>query len=303
MATKTWLLLDTNYLSYRAYHVFGKLSSKGVGTGAVYGVLKDIQVLMDEHATDHVAFCFDHGKGLREQTVTTYKETRRNKVRTEEEAAGYADLRKQVELLKTDYLPGLGLSNVLYADGYEADDVIASLCNNSLGNNQAVIVSADQDLYQLLSDQVSVWNPTQKHMTTKKSFVKEYGVPPEFWARVKAIAGCSSDNIKGMKGVGEKTAAKYFQTCNGPGERAPLKGKLQEIWTWVREYRDYKRNLGLTTIPYPGCPVFQLQTETISPKAWKTLTDKLEMKSLAGDSPKDKKKVKSSIRYSTQGFT
>lgn len=292
MPNRTWLLLDCNYLCHRAHHVFGKLStSRGNATGVVYGVMKDIQILMDEHATDRVAFCFDHGKGIRETKVPTYKESRRNRTFTEEEQVAYKNLREQIDLLKTEYLPNrLGLKNVFYEDGYEADDIIASLVYYSLGEahrrDNAIVVSADRDLLQLVWKETSVWNPTTKKMVTYQSFVDDFDISPGDWCRVKALAGCSSDDIKGVPGIGEKTAAKFF---------AETLSKKHKTFTAANEFiqtDQYKTNLLLTTLPYPGTPKFNLRTEKIDPRKWKSLATELEMSSLKDKAPA--KKVASS---------
>ena len=74
-----------------------------------------------------------------------------------------------------------------------------------------VIVSTDQDLWQLLSgDRVTVWNPRTKKMLTEQAFRERWGIGPSQWADVKAIAGCPGDGVPGVPGVGEKTAAKFM---------------------------------------------------------------------------------------------
>lgn len=282
MPKRTWLLLDCNYLCHRAHHVFGKLSTRGgAATGVVYGVLKDIQILMDQHGTDNVAFCFDHGKGIRETKVPTYKESRRNRVFTDEEQTAYKNLREQIDLLKKDYLPErLGLKNVFYESGYEADDVIASLVKGLSDKEEVVVVSADKDLFQLVWHNVSIWNPTSKKMTTYRSFLDEYGVDPMAWGNVKALAGCISDDVKGVDGIGEKTAAKFFT------KTLPKKHKTYAAAKEFVKTDQFKTNLLLTTLPFPGTPLFHLRTERIDPRKWKSLTTELEMSSLTDKAPK-----------------
>src|SRR6185503_9457013 len=155
--------------------------------------------------------CFDHGKGLREIKYPWYKETRRKKKLTDEQQSQYEAMRNQVKMLRTDIFPRLGLSNILWQDGYEADDLIASCCHNLPDGDQVVIVSGDRDMYQLLSPDVKVYHPIGGSLVTKKSFRKGYGIGPGLWAKTKAIAGDKTDDISGVPRVGITTAIKWIR--------------------------------------------------------------------------------------------
>src|SRR6185436_3339106 len=131
-------------------------------------------------------------------------------------------------------------------DGYEADDLNASICH-AHPKRRKVIVSADSDLYQLLQDNwprkgsTRVYHPITQITLDAGGFEIRYGINPQQWARLKAIAGCSSDEIPGVPGVGEKTAAKFLQGNGGPRSVGiAFEAKL------------INRNLQLTTLPFPG---------------------------------------------------
>lgn len=276
--SRTWLICDMGFLAYRAFHVFNGLRHGAAGTGVVFGVLKDVQTLMEQHATRNACFCFDHGKGLREQRTASYKAHRRDKKLTDEEVAAYTDMRAQVKKLRREYLPRLGFKNVFAQKGYEADDVIAAVVNNLPAGDDAVVVSADKDLYQLLSDKVCLWNPTTKVCTTRERFQAEWGVVPWQWPLVKAVAGCPTDGVVGLAGVGEKGAASYAAGTLKDGT------KKDKINAFILSDK-YKENLDLVTLPYPGVTGFVPEPDEVSPREWRKLADELGMQSIREHAP------------------
>jgi DNA polymerase-1 len=141
--------------------------------------------------------------------------------------------------LREEILPALGFRNIFLKAGVEADDLIASLV---MANKDLfwMIISTDDDLLQLLDRNVYIYNLKSKRIVTPKSFATEYGVSPSLWHYVKAIAGCVSDNVKGVSGVGVKTAIRYL---NGQ-LRGIKKDKIEESKEIVN------RNLKLVKLPY-----------------------------------------------------
>lgn len=273
MSNAPWLLLDCNYLAYRAFHAYGRLSHDDIPTGVVYGFMRDLLTLQDRFATDRLAFCWDFGKPLRCREYQKYKEDRRNKVYTPEELEDYILLRSQIRLLRSQYLPSLGHKNNFYQHGYEADDVIASLVKQSLPpRTDTIIISADHDLFQLLGRYVTMYNPHRKELMTEQLLREQYGVSPTAWVEVKAIAGCSSDNIQGIKGVGEKTAAAFL------GGR--LKETTKAYQAITQGNRIWRRNLKLVELPLYGVKKFKLREDDVSTAAWQALVDRLGFESL-----------------------
>lgn len=277
MSKNVWLVVDVSNLCWRAFHTTGKLSHAGVATGVTFGFLKGVRDLMALHSTNRIAFCFDRGVPKRKLVYGNYKKKRHEKPLTDEEKEAYAALKAQMELLRKDYLPRLGFKNVFSSKGYEGDDVIASVVKNLPPGDEAVIVSSDKDMYQLLTDKVCVWHPVKKEAITKKSFMKEWQLAPRWWSHVKAIAGCDSDGVIGIRGVGEKTAAKFIRS------EIPEDHKISN--TIKANNRLYLDNLALVRLPYEGCPAFKLMKDKVKPKAWKMLTKKLGMKSIVGRVP------------------
>ena len=98
--------------------------------------------------------------------------------------------------------------NLYHAKGHEADDVLATLANNSKG--QVRLVTNDKDLYQVLSKRVSMF--TLKEVRDYQWFKEKYGIEPSLWTSVQSLTGDKTDNIKGVKGVGDKIAIKLLNT-------------------------------------------------------------------------------------------
>ncbi len=269
----TWLLFDSNYLCWRAYHSTGQLSFGMIKTGIVFGYLKTFIDLQGTFLTSKVVHCFDSGVSLRKEICPGYKKSRKGGDNsTDEEKELLGEVRKQIKLLRREYLPEIGSKNVFFQPGYEGDDVIASVCQSLPEGSEAVIVSADEDLFQLLSPTVSHFNPTTKKMITDELFKKEWGINPSDWIMVKALAGCGSDEVIGIKGVGEKTAAKHI--------RGELKANSKVYGAIAKQLDVVQKNLPLVSLPFPGIQQFILQDDKIDKPGWESLTERLGMKSI-----------------------
>ena len=239
----------------------GDLSFQGEPTAVLYGVFRDILQLQELYATSYIAFCFDGGCDRRTRIFPRYKRSRvdANKERSEEEREARRSLRNQIYNLRVKHLPEAGFCNLFYQDGYEADDLIAALVKQYT-EHESIILSSDKDLYQLLRPGVWIWNPVSQKSITVESFQEEWGISPDRWAWVKAIAGCKTDNISGIPGVREKTAVKY------------LIGKTSENQTQkigTLQYDMLAKNLPLVTIPLPGLAPMELRPDEVTAKKWR----------------------------------
>lgn len=273
--TSPWLVLDATYLCYRAYHVFRDLSYDDLKTGVLYGVFRDIVSLTDRYNTRNIAFCFDHGKkeeNLRRQSYPEYK-AKRPRPTTPEQRRLAKEFARQVRKLHTKYLPELGYNNVFYQRGYEADDLIAAVCTTLKERDKhSIIIGSDHDLYQLLAKKVSMWDPRTKELMTKRLFVKKYGVQPKDWIMVKAIAGCSSDNIAGVPGVGEITALRFL--------RGELKKESKLYREIVNSDSIIRRNRRLVKLPLFGLDPIEIRKDNVSNTKWRDTASKLGMRTI-----------------------
>ena len=277
---QVWVLIDGNNLCWRAYHAHKDLSYQDVKTGMIYGILNDILTLRRLCQTNRFVWCFDHGRGIREYRYPFYKESRRIRKITpenEKEEERKSEVRQQIERVRTEYLPGLGYHNIFWRDGYEADDIIASVVTQLPDGDEAVIVSSDKDLYQLVSEDVTVYEPRTKFWHNLKWFWKKYGIDPMEWKYVKAIAGCSTDDVPGVEGVGDLKASAFLRN------ELPDTPFGEETRRKIKEFRkttQYKQNLDIVKIPYKGCPVFQLAVDSVDVDAWKKLCKRLGIRKL-----------------------
>jgi DNA polymerase-1 len=204
------VIIDGNNVCHIVNHGMGHLSNDERRTGVIFGFMKQMLMLSKRMKTKDFIFCWDSQKSFRKEFYPEYKSNRKNKEKTAEEIENRQMLFDQISEIRRDILPALGFNNNFIKTGYEADDLIAYeiLSNNG---KDATIVSTDHDLYQLLNDYTRIFNTSTKKFMTKSDFFEEFNLDPVMYREIKAIAGCTSDFIKGITGVGEITAAKYIR--------------------------------------------------------------------------------------------
>jgi DNA polymerase-1 len=219
----TLLLLDGNSLAFRAFYALPAENFKtagGLTTNAVYGFTAMlINLLRDEQPT-HIAAAFDVSR----QTFRSdrYPEYKANRTSTPDEFHGQIDVTKEV-------LAALGIT-VLAEPGFEADDIIATLATQAEKEGYRVlVVTGDRDSLQLVTDDVTVLYPRKgvSDLTrfTPDAVVEKYGLTPKQYPDFAALRGDPSDNLPGIPGVGEKTAAKWI------AEYGSLEGLVDNVDT------------------------------------------------------------------------
>lgn len=243
-----WLMIDSNNLMARSFFVMPPLEHNGQRTEAIYGFLRSLADLTEIFTGHTPVFCFDLGKPKRMLALPGYKASRIvSKKKAEGTPRCNSFLRDQCQRLRKEVLPRLGFRNVFTEPGYEADDMIASAVGQTDSEDLCVIVSSDKDFYQLLcEDKVSIWCPHRKLELTEGGFRDKWGIHPTDWARLKAMVGCVSDDIPGIPGVGEVTAAKYI--------RKELKENSSGYKKIMHGIPIMTKNLPLVSLPYKGCP-------------------------------------------------
>ena len=291
------LVIDVSYMAHRAFHAIGELAYGSEGTGAIFGLLRDVLTLQDKFQTGRCVFAFDHpARKHRQLDLPAYKSSRlrRYAEESEEEQQARKDFRGQLKKLYRRYLPAAGFRNVFAAAGFEADDIIARVTGTLPPGDEAIIVSSDEDLWQCCSVRplVSCWNPYKNHLTTHAGFMERWGFGPERWAEVKAIAGCKTDDVPGVVGVGEATAAKYIRDELGEDTKA-----FQKI-----ESYPWRANLRIVKLPYRGTPSFKIEPDEVTESKWQDLADALGMKSIRAMVPRTaSRKSKGRVRHG-KGF-
>jgi len=214
---------------------------------AIISFAASINYLSERFLSNNFVFCFDSKYNLRREVYPYYKSKEgRNKKEEDKRIVGYT-----LDYLKNEFLLEEGYVNIFEKKGYEADDIIASIVLNLPKKDESVIVSTDKDLWQLIEENVSIWN--YKSLMTLERFSAKYEIHPTNWKKVKSISGCASDNIQGVHGVGENTAIKFLlmKLANGKIYR-----RILDEWDST-----VKRNLKLIELPYPGTGRFNLQAK------------------------------------------
>jgi len=249
------IILDANGICHQCKHAMGHLSWNDKKVGIIFGFLNQMLSLAKILESNKFVFAWDSKESLRAKIFPDYKKSRR-KDKTEEEKELDAISYAQFDLLKKEVLPEIGFVNSFYLEGYEADDIIASITSTNTSKT-FTIVSSDEDLFQLLSDKVRMYSIRKKQFYTDKNLWKDYGVVPNEWAEVKAIAGCSSDGVPGVPGVGEVTACKFI--------RRQLSTKHQSYRNIQKHRSLIERNRKLVTLPFKNTPQTKLHLkETLS---------------------------------------
>ena len=227
---KKIILVDGNNLLFRsffatAYQGTIMRNSKGFPTNALYGFINMMNRIIKEENPSYIMVAFDKGKTFRHDKYDDYKAGR---------AAMPDELKLQFPKAK-EVLQAMGIK-YYEIDNYEADDIIGTLAKKVDEEDEfiATIVSSDKDLLQLISDEVVVklLKSNDHIMMTKDEFKNTYGIDPIKMIDLKALMGDSSDNIPGVKGIGEKTAIKLltqYKSLDGLYEHIDeIKGKTKE---------------------------------------------------------------------------
>lgn len=195
-------LIDGNAYIYRAYHAITPLSNKqGLPTHAIYGFTNIILRVIREKAPKFLAITFDpKGPNFRHQLYPEYKSNR---------PPMPEDLVVQIPYIKEI----VAAHNILTLEinGVEADDILATAANLlSQQGNAVTIVSGDKDLLQLVSDNITVWDPMSDKIMDQAAILKKYNVPPKKLLDLFSLIGDKSDNVPGVAGIGPKTAEKLI---------------------------------------------------------------------------------------------
>lgn len=265
------LVVDCNAVCYSAYYSMGHLAKKdGRETGVIYGFFSQLQYVCRSQQIAHIVFCWDSRQSLRKKLCPTYKNNRKKEPDSDLVQFGFS----QFDELRDNILPGLGFVNSFQKTGFEADDLIASVCRFPVPQEgqQYIILSSDNDLYQLLTPQVSMFKLKDRTLYTKWDFVAEFKIDPTFWSWVKAAAGCSGDNVVGISGIGPVKACQYINDYSGIRHHKVIDStSSKEI---------IERNLPLVALPFEGTPKLTLDWETLpSYSAWMELCERLEFES------------------------
>jgi DNA polymerase-1 len=204
---KKLVLIDGHALAYRAFHALPPdlATSKGELTNAVYGFTSMLLNVLRDEKPDYIAVAFDVGKSFRHDE---YKEYKAHRIKMPDEMR--TQMARIQEILHAMSIP------IIEMEGYEGDDVLGTLARQASQRGvETLIVTGDTDTFQLIDEHTRVLTSRRPFSDTivydQKGIQKRYGVKPHQLVDYKALVGDVSDNIPGVRGVGEKTAAKLLQ--------------------------------------------------------------------------------------------
>ncbi len=225
-------LVDGNSLAYRAFFALPDTmaTSDGRPSNAIFGLASMLVKLISEHRPRQIVVVWDAGMSGREEVYPEYKSHRPSR----------PDLLKQQWPDLVRLVAAFGYLNVS-VDGYEADDVIATLATSAADEGvETVVVTGDRDAFQLVGERVKVMSTTKGISETvlydEEAVVGKYGVRPDQVTDLIGLRGDTSDNIPGVPGIGEKTAAALLSEF----------GTLEEVLASVDQISGAKRKQNLT---------------------------------------------------------
>ena len=279
-----YLVVDGNSLTYRAFFALptDMATASGQVTNAVFGFTSMLINVLKDHSPDGVLVAFDRAEPtFRHEAEPLYKAQR---------DAAPDILRQQMGLVR-EVLDAVGIT-AIDLSGWEADDLIATVTDGLVeAGNEVIIVTGDRDSYQLVSD------PSVKVLYNKRG-VSDYalydeagieertGVTPALYPQYAALRGDNSDNLPGVPGVGEKTAAKLINTYGGlDGIFAHVDEQTPKLRSNLAEHEERARkNLDLMLLRHDAPIELDIDALEVTPNAdeLKRLFDFLEFRTLAG---------------------
>ena len=258
---KPWVLIDLSFLAHRARYATAELLWEDFHTGILYGFWEQLRTICQSEYvhSNRVVLFFDSRQSYRLRDFPQYKSHRREDL-TEEEKEQLSIMYDQIRLLRQEILPAVGFQ-ICHQTGCESDDLMAQvagqLSRKKLGvpddGERGIIVTADGDLFQCITDYVSWFDPSRRYMYNPISFENNKGIAPDQWGKVKALAGCDGDGVPGIAGVGEKTAIKYLK------EQLPQHHKTYQAIKSEEGQKIYARNKWLVMLPHAKTKPIVLQ--------------------------------------------
>jgi len=278
------LLVDSMAIAYRSKHAVKSLFLKYKEQGRhfdnqiVFTFLDQVKKICNDTKEKDLAFFWDGPSelNLRKKIYSNYKnkeEPDKTALEKEYDSISYDQFNK----LMMDVIPSLGFKNSFMFTGYESDDLIAVASKKANGDNKMVIASSDNDLFQLMNDNVSMYILHTKEIFTKKDFMDKYDINPEDWWCVKCYAGCTNDNVPNLPGVKEKTAIKFLKGT------LPSHYKTHKVISDERNIRFLERNESVVRLPLSGTPDFEIKKHSLYQADFEGTFERYRFKAFMGD--------------------
>ncbi|MBN1880924.1 MAG: DNA polymerase I [Deltaproteobacteria bacterium] len=222
MSRKTIALIDGSSYIYRAFYAIrGLATSGGFPTGAIFGFNNMLTKVLDDLNPDYVAVAFDaKGPTFRKEIYDDYKANRPEMP---------DDLKPQIPKIK-ELLDAYNITH-FELEGYEADDIIGTVVADLPPDCDAIIITGDKDMAQLVSDRIRLLDTMKDTSTDLDAVQQKYGVTGDGLLEVFGLSGDTSDNIPGVPGIGEKTAVDLIKKY----------GSIEEIFSHIDDFSGKRR--------------------------------------------------------------
>ncbi|MCX7760611.1 MAG: 5'-3' exonuclease [Hydrogenothermaceae bacterium] len=244
---KRLLLIDSSSYIYRAFYALPPLTSpKGIPTGAIYGFVRMLLKLLNDFNPEYVAAVFDSkGKTIRHMQFTEYKANRKETPDS---------LSIQIPYIK-EILNTLNIK-IVKKEGFEADDIIATLAKDAEKKGfEVIVVTPDKDMLQLVNDKIKVFNPVSEILYDSQKVKEKYGIEPNQFVDYLSLIGDPVDNVPGIKGVGPKTASELLNKYGS------IENILQNLDKLPEKYKKLFENIDRESIEKSKQLVNLYQTE------------------------------------------
>lgn len=241
------MLVDGKHLVYRSQYSsnVSKLSYDGQLTGVYYGFFNTLRTMANLFNPVNTIIMWDSfEKSVRKGEYSGYKE--RVSKMTDEQAMVAEAVHNEYPAI-VNMCSHLGFASYLI-EGYEADDLFALFINKYSYLNK-VMITRDEDLYQCLDEKTIMYSPDDKKQKDRKWFIRTYGIVPEQWGLYKALAGCSSDTVPGIAGIGPKSAIAYLKEEASPKINAKI----------LDNKKQYELCQSLTVLPHAKIKNYNLR--------------------------------------------
>jgi hypothetical protein len=273
-------IFDCNYIAHKVRYGMHDitLTSETIHVEVIFGFLKQILMVTKRFPMiDDWIFCWDSKKSHRRIIYPEYKANRINKDKTDEEKQFDNVTMSQFTELRRNVLPSMGFVNNFMQTGIESDDVMASVILNN--RNHYLMITSDQDMYQLLWHTLKIYSLHSKEIMDREKFIAKYDITPDLWSKAKAIGGCDTDNVKGIKGVADP--AKSVKSLALAYLRGTLKrGAITERIESLEGTEIIRRNFPLVHLPFHKTKPFKLKSSSLWRKDFQDTFEKYDFQSM-----------------------
>lgn len=276
MSTGPILLVDAYNVFARAYCVVPLMSSHGHHLGGTIGFIKSLSMYIEKFKPSRVIVCWEGGGSARRRQILPEYKMNRKPIKLNR-----SDLYEDIPNTKENFNYQIGLLTKLlkhvpvqqvYVGECEADDIIGYICRYECSDQKKIIISMDQDLHQLISENVLQYSPASKKLLDENYVLERYGVSTENFITARCFIGDSSDGISGIKGCGFKSLVKRFPELKSE-EFVSVSDiiKLCETRNEQKSYSMFRNILAHPNIPIRNWKLMYLDNSNLSAEHVKNL--------------------------------